>query len=670
VPGAEAPSTPENAALLPYGEVFAGRYRIDEKLGEGGMGAVYRAHDLTLGEDVAIKVLSFRTKPSSEDIERFHREVRLARRITHVNVARTHDIGEHEGLHYLSMELVDGVSLEPRLAHAIPTSEAVALTIPIVQGLSAAHKAGVIHRDLKPANVLVERGGRIVITDFGIARGICDDAGVTEVGQAVGTPRYMAPEQVLGHDVDARADLYAVGLILYELLTGTFPFQGSTPMSLAIARVQHAPEDPSNRVTMPRPLADIVLCCLAREPAERFQTADDLATALLSWSESSSAQTMAMPVPPADSIPVPAASRPEPPLVGTPASRSTRPPFAPISVGSRSVAVLPFLHRGASGSSDLAENLAAELIDVMSRIRDIRVLAYGATSRFADERDPRVVGDELGAHAIVDGTVQVSGQRLRISVRLIDVPTGIQTWSGRFESEMGDIFDLQERLSRRIAEELRTSLTAESFRDHVAPEAMDLYLQGRKRIRGGYLEGTNGATDLFAQSIALEPKFAPAIAAHALSCVRAWWQETVSPKPKSMAEESKVSVARALEFAPGLAETQLALGMLQLQLGNLERSAVALAASIDIAPTFASAQRYLGDLQCEAGRVDEGLKRLRLANELDPTFKFTQIGMARVGGAATVVRIRRAHTQSPAVIGRHRRTHAAAHPSRCVEERP
>jgi len=602
VPGAEAPSTPQNTAkpdLFAIGEVFAERYRIDSKLGEGGMGTVYRAHDLTLGEDVAIKVLSFRSNPSSEDLERFHREVRLARRITHINVARTHDIGEHEGRHYLSMELVAGKSLESYLGRATAASEAVALGIAIVQGLRAAHQAGVVHRDLKPANVLVERAGRVVLTDFGIARGV-RDASVTEVGQTVGTPRYMSPEQVLGEAADARSDLYAVGLILYELLTGTFPFEGNTPMALAVARLQSDVEDPSNRVPMPRPLADIVLRCLARNPTERFDSADDLATALLSWSESSSAQTMAMPIAPADSMPVP-------PPVSTAGTKSSRPPFAPITVGSRSVAVLPFLHRGSADSADLAETLAEELIDVMSRIRDVRVLAYGATSRFVDERDPRAVGEELGAHAVVDGTVQVSGLRLRISVRLIDVPTGIQTWNGRFESEMGDIFELQERLSRRIAEELRTSLTAESYRDRVDPEAMALYLQGRKRVRGGYLEGTNRAPDLFARAIELEPTFAPAIAAHALACVRSWWQETVSHTPRSMAEDAKMSVARALDVAPGLAETQLAEGMLQLQLGNLER-----------------------DLQCEAGRVEEGLRRLRLATDLDPSFKITQIGMARV----------------------------------------
>lgn len=584
------------------------------------MGAVYRAHDLTLSEDVAIKALSFHGEPSSEDIERFHREVRLARRITHANVARTHDIGEHEGVRYLSMELIDGKSLERHIGRRMPNSEAVALVIPIVQGLRAAHEAGVIHRDLKPANVLVERGGRVVITDFGIARGARDPK-VTEVGQAVGTPRYMAPEQVLGEPTDARTDIYAVGLMLYELLTGTFPFEGNTAMVLAVARCQKDPEDPSKRVPMARPLADIVLKCLARAPQDRYESADDLATALLSWSESSSAQTMAMQVVSADSIPAPTAS--------SAGRASSRPPFAPITVGSRSVAVLPFLHRGSDDAADLAETLAEELIDVLSRLRDVRVLAYAATSRFTEERDPRVVGDELGAQAIVDGTVRVSGQRLRISVRLIDVASGIQTWNERFETEMGDIFELQERLSRRIAEELRTSLTAESFRASVSQEAMDLYLQAKKRMRRGYLEGVDGAADLLARAIELEPNFAPAIAAHALSCVRSWWQELISQNPRSMADEAKASVARALDLAPGLAETQLAEGMLQLQLGDLERSASALASSIDIAPTFASAQRYLGELQCEAGRVDEGLRRVRLATELDPSFKFTHIASAR-----------------------------------------
>ena len=260
---------------LEAGERFANRYVVLRMLGVGGMGAVYAVRDDAVGETVALKILTLDVGGrSTEVLERFRREVRVARRVTHRNVARTFDLGEHGGIHFLTMELVEGESLDARLARQgrLPIAVGAEIAIQICEGLAAAHAAGVVHRDLKPANVLCARSGRVVLTDFGIARALADDGASAKVKTAgiVGTPAYMAPEQVSGGVADARADLYALGVVLYELVTGELPFDGDSPMAAAVARLLRDPEDPRTHMPdLPAELAALVLRCLAREPAGR-----------------------------------------------------------------------------------------------------------------------------------------------------------------------------------------------------------------------------------------------------------------------------------------------------------------------------------------------------------------------------------------------------------------
>ncbi|MDQ3370026.1 MAG: serine/threonine protein kinase, partial [Myxococcota bacterium] len=256
------------ASTLPGGtdaaavaEVVAGRYRIVRWLGGGGMGRVYEALDIELGERVALKVL--RANLSEEAVERFRREVRLTRRIQHRNVARMFDIGDHHGDKFLTMELVQGEPLTRELAARMAWPRLQQLAVQICDGLAAAHAAGVVHRDLKPDNVLVERGtDRAVITDFGIARS-GDDASVTQVGVVIGTPRYMAPEQLAGiPDIDARADLFSLGVMLYELACGARPWAGDNPIAIAVVQATHPPR-PLHAPHVPVELVELVMSCLA-----------------------------------------------------------------------------------------------------------------------------------------------------------------------------------------------------------------------------------------------------------------------------------------------------------------------------------------------------------------------------------------------------------------------
>lgn len=266
------------------GTVLAGRYRLLALLGIGGMGSVYRAEDVELDELVALKVLRRELVGMPGILDRFKREVKLARKVTHPNVARTFDIGEHGGERFLTMELVDGESLGERLHRdtRLPLETAIEIAAAVCHGLFAAHSAGVVHRDLKPDNILLGRDGRTVITDFGIARAVLERVGpIRTSGLAIGTPEYMAPEQVEARgDVDHRADLYALGVMLYEMLIGERPWTGDSPFGVAAARLINPPPDPRAKAEIPDALARVVLRCLARDPRERYNSATEVANAL------------------------------------------------------------------------------------------------------------------------------------------------------------------------------------------------------------------------------------------------------------------------------------------------------------------------------------------------------------------------------------------------------
>jgi eukaryotic-like serine/threonine-protein kinase len=612
--GAEGASTAPGAGL-PTGALFAGRYRVEARVGTGGMGAVYRVRDERLDDVVALKVL---TLDSDRAAERFVREVRLARKVTHRNVARTHDFGEAQGHSFLTMEFVEGDTLETLIERegAQAPERAVELAEQIAAGLQAAHAAGVIHRDLKPANVMLASRGRVVLTDFGIARATETDGG-KKTNDLIGTPLYMSPEQVRGRPVDDRSDLYALGLILYELLVGDLPFAGDTPIAMALARLDQPPPDPRVRASIPEDLAQIVLRCLSLDPAGRPDSAAALGAELARWRAARSGVGDRSRAPSEASGP------------GFSMSRSSTPAlYAPLAAG-RALAVLPFTYRGSAEFDYLGEGLAEELVDVLSRTRGLRVMALGATRRFADDRDPARVRAELGADVVVDGTVQASGNRVRITARLLDAERGVQRWTERFDGSLEDVFAFQESMGRRVAEALRLEVEASAYGHRVPEEAVQLYLGARRQLRADALDTGTRAVDMLDRCIALAPDFAPGLAAHAIASVRAWWGASVVFDEREPAEAAKQSVARAEERAPDIAETHLARAMFATQHGDFPTAAAALARALEIAPTLVEAHRYLSELQMEAARHDEGLKRAQLALELDPTQHVCRLAIAR-----------------------------------------
>ena len=607
---ASAPTSTTTAPLAPGG-VFAGRYEVQAQIGQGGMGTVYCVRDQQLDVLVALKLL---TLPSERASARFRSEVLFARRVTHHNVARTYDLGEHEGLLFLTMEYVRGTPLDDVLKQqgSLPLEKVMDFGAQIASGLEAAHAAGVVHRDLKPANVMIAEDGRVVLTDFGIARAVTGDTRTHDTGAIIGTPHYMAPEQITGEKVDARTDLYALGVILYELVTGTMPFDGDNPIAIAVLRLSQVPEDPRQRTPMPDSLAELILRCLARDSDARLQSA----TAVREWLRPSASATSLNP----------SGSASAHLRSSTTTGASLYAPIA--SRRASTLAILPFTYRGPGEHDYLGDGLAEELIDVLSRTKGLRVLAFGAIRRFGKARDPGAVRAELGADVLVDGTVQLSGTRVRLAARLVDTEQCVQRWSDRFDGDVEDVFAMQESMGLRVAEALRVEIGAAAYRHRAPPEALELYLRARRELRSGIMTHAEAAVRQLEESIALAPDFAPAIAAHAFACIRAWWGET-GDSLGTRAVRARRSVARAREEAGELAETHLSEAMLAVQTGEFQEAAQALHRALEIAPTMAEANHYLGGLQVEAGRESEGLKRLQLALQLDPTLNAARFGLTR-----------------------------------------
>jgi serine/threonine-protein kinase len=659
--------------------LFAGRYEIQSLLGRGGMGSVYLAYDRAVDELVALKTLDVQDDEEIA-VERFRREVRLARRVTHRNAARTFDLGEHGSLRYLTMEYVDGQSLRAWMTQGPDAIAAIDVVLQIAAGLAAAHEAGVIHRDLKPSNIMLENAagqgiGRVVITDFGIARMSEDGRGQT--GGLIGTPAYMAPEQVEGKPLDGRADVYALALIAVEMLTGKLPFTGDNAFALAMARLRVEVPELATRggASIPASMLPVLERALQRDPARRFSDAVAFGQALAhareqllaeppnresressesaasprdgikDSSQASGPAAQAHPTettaprPQTNPAPIvvphaPAPTRSHPTETTTdrtglrvPAATMTPNPSTP----AKALAVLPFRYRGPAESEFVADALLDELTDLLSMTRGLKVSSSGATAKLTREgdRDPRTLGRTLGVDVVVDGSIQLSGQRLRISARLLDVGSGFQLWNERFDGQLEDVFDLQDKLGKRVAEALRVELEIFEHRGLADVEAIESYLRARQAKVRWRLWGPQGAVTHYRAALERAPGFKPAIAGLALACMRAWFRPDDEGSERDWHATAKAAVEHAMAEAPEFAETRIAAASWAVQGGFYRDASEHLRSALRIAPTCALAHEYLGRLQLEAAHPDRGVAHVQLAYELDPGLDWCLADLAR-----------------------------------------
>jgi serine/threonine-protein kinase len=580
--------------------VVAGRYEILGLLGTGGMGRVYRALDRELGEAVALKVLHRDFVRSAEMVERFRQEVRLARKVTHRNVARTYDIGEHEGEKFLTMELIDGEPLSTRLQRGLLTiPETVAVAREIALGMSAAHAVGVVHRDLKPDNVLLERSGRVVVTDFGIARRESRDESSKTMGRAVGTPAYMAPEQVSGStDVDARADIYAFGAILFEMLTGHHAWPGDSALAVAAARLVEPPPDPrKHRPGLSKSLCDVVLRCLARDRESRFANDGDLDRALAAADVS-------------DETAAPARAR-----------QTVPPPMA--DARERTVAVVPFRNFGPPDDAYFVEGLVEDLVDTLATVRGLRVRGRGYAE--AADRDVVETGRRLGVDVVVDGSVRRSGDTLRVSARVVGVADGFQLWSSRFERPAGGAFALNDEVARAIASALAAKVEEAPRAQTADPVAIDLYFRAKHAVgRFWAAEGMADAISLFKEALARAPNDVTILAGYVHAQIG---RNFFAPLAT---EEATSFVRRALTAAPRLPEPWVALAALRFNHKDDPAGAVrALHHAVDLAPSSSEAHDLTGRILLEADAMDDAIAHLERALWLDPSQRWSRIDRMR-----------------------------------------
>jgi TolB-like protein len=609
-----------------------GPYEILSPLGAGGMGEVYKATDTRLGRDVAIKTLPDRFSRDTAALARFEREVRALAALSHVNILVIHDVGNDGGVAYAVTELLDGETLRQRLAvGALPVRRAVDLAVQISEGLAAAHAKGVVHRDLKPENVFVGLDGRAKILDFGLARELAPLEGantesrtaemVTEPGTTLGTVGYMAPEQVRGQPADGRSDIFALGCVLYEMLAGQRAFTGASAVETLNAVLNDdPPELETANPSVPQPLARLVRRCLEKRPDERFQVARDLAFALEA-------------------------------LAG--AGALTRAGFSPRGADTRagppSLAVLPLKDLGRDpASAHLGLGLADATITELSLLKSLLVRPTASIAKYGDRSvDPLEAGRELGVDAVVDGSFQRAGSRLRVTVQLIETAGGRSLWGAKIDTSLEDLFDMQDEVSRKIAEALEVELSPREERllgrgPRATGGAYDLYMKGRYHLLGESLENVNKAIESFERARDLDPSFAPVWAGLADTFVRmafvyepdgGWYERAEEMCAQALRLDPSLpeghyvrarllwspqkdfdhggalrELSSALAGQPNLSEAHVRQGIVLGHVAMFEESEKALKRALDISPDDPSAALHLGLCRLLECRYAEALE--------------------------------------------------------------
>jgi serine/threonine-protein kinase len=576
-------------------QILGARYELLGLLGSGGMGNVYKARDVELDEIVALKVLLPQLVSAPGALDRFRREVKLARRVTHPNVARVFDIGELGGERILTMELVDGESLGACLHREgrLSLVRAVDIARAICAGVGAAHAAGVVHRDLKPDNVLLEKTGRVVVTDFGIARAAAEGARTVGV---VGTPAYMAPEQIDERaTIDHRADVYALGAVLYEMIVGEPAWRGESVWALAAARLVSPPPDPrEKRPEIPDALAEIVLRAMARDPAQRTAAMADVDHAL---------GALALPLP---------SSRAPTPLP------SPRVAEGLATTGSdKRVAVLPF--QSPAEQRYVADGLTEELIDALSMSRGLRVRSRGAVMAFeGTTRDSREIGRELDVHVVVEGSVRKTEAGFRITARLVSVADGFQLWARRFDVSEAALLAQNDAIAAAVAEALSVDVATPARAPAADGAAVDLYLRARNAYARSFSGDILEPVRLYEQLIALTPDDPRALSGHVLAMTHQWaWAP-------GMKERVLAATERAIKLAPTLPDGHAARGCLHLFAGEGLAAVAPLRAALRISSSSVEAQEAMGRVLIESD-CEDGVAHIELAHALEPLYEFPYI---------------------------------------------
>jgi serine/threonine protein kinase/tetratricopeptide (TPR) repeat protein len=596
--------------LNAVGDVLASRFRVVRFLSRGGMGEVYEAEDLELHEPVALKMIRPEIAVCYPNcLQRFKREVLLAKRVTHPNVCRIFDFFRHsdspaEGkdrgreLTFVSMELLRGETLSERLRRLgrINTDEALSLVCQITAALDAAHNVGVLHRDLKPGNIFLVatdsvKSARVVVTDFGLALSLEEysESGLTPLtaNEFLGTPAYMSPEQIQSRELTPASDIYSLGLVMYQMVTGVRPFEDETPIVMAANRLnQPVPSPRSVDPGVDRVWESVIIKCLDRDPQRRFQSALQVSNALRGDGGG-----------------------------GKSGHKLRR----------NSIAILPFVNSSGDPEMEyLSDGITETIISTLSRIPKLHVMAHSTVFRFKGRlSDPQSIGRQLEVGSVLVGRVLHRGTMLNIGAELVDVGNGRQVWGQQYNRKFGDVFEVQEDIAQEISTNLELKLTSEekrtlSKRHTQNTEAYQLYLKGRfcwnKRTEAELRAGI----DFFTRAIDCDHAYALAYAGLADSYTTQAFLWPYVP-PSELMPRARQAAAKALSLDPTLAEGHASMGIIDLRYEwHPESAEQHFKRAIALKPSHAAAHQWYGECLAAMTGFDRAIAELKLAQELDP----------------------------------------------------
>jgi len=647
-----------------------GPYKILASIGAGGMGEVYRAQDAKLGRDVALKVLPAEMAHDPERLARFHREAKALAQLDHPNIVTIHSVEECNGVHFLTMQLVEGRSLDRVIpASGLPLEQIVEIARALGDALAVAHDKGIVHRDLKPGNVMVTNEGHVKVLDFGLAKDVRAANGgdltltsdsQTQIGVVMGTPAYMSPEQAAGRLLDHRTDIFSLGVVLHEMATGRRPFEGTSSAELVSAILRDTPPSVIDaRPDLPSDLARIIRRCLEKDPSHRVQTARDVSNEFRDLARQTSQKLAAATTSTSSSRAVPAADSGIPhaddvsgvkrhAIALTIAAILLVIGFAGVGIYLKgpkagqvdSIAVLPLENRSNDPEAEyISDGITESINNSLTRLPSLRVIPHSVASHYRGKSmDMRKVGDELRVQAVLTGSIAQRGDDLTVNVELDDVRNGKQLWGERYNRKLADLLAVQNEIAREVSQLLRSQLSAEDQQKLTKgstdnPEAYQLYLKGKyytnKLSKAGFSKGI----EYFNQAIALDHQYGLAYSGLAYNYINQddWFMPPNEAGPKTREAAQK---ALAIDESDGGAHLSMAI-VTHWYDWNWAAAESEFKRAIELNPNNWEAHTYYSWFLAPMGRNDQSIAEAKRAQQADPLSGFANFN---VGGALVFAR--------------------------------